>query len=209
MGAQTTILGDSVAVARDSAKAANDQIRMMKNKERARVSVEVRPFTNVEFRSGNRVMLKIRNFGYTHALNVKASGAARALIFSHPPAFAGIPKIPWGQTYKEPTFDPLPFDFEDLAIADVLLANEPSTETWASLIFPEEWEDEILMRPRIAIELRGQVGYEDVFGEPHSTKFSYDMRFSKWGEVTPSGSANINPVSRWFKPRGNGGNEAT
>lgn len=211
MGEQASASHSAAHAAGESAKATLGQIRMLKDKERARVSVEISPFTNVEFRSANRVMLKIRNFRYTHALNVMGRGDARVLIFpGSPPNFAGMPSLPsLGAPYRLPIFDPLPFEMEDLALPATLEGEKPSVETWVAFLFPEEWEDEILLRPRIAIELRGEVDYEDLFGDLHVTKFSYDMRFSKWGEVTPSGAANINPFSRWFKSGGAEGNKAT
>jgi hypothetical protein len=198
---------------RDAAKAANAQIKMMKDKERARISIEIKPLDTLEFGTGsNHITLRLRNFGFTHALNVKASGDARALIFSNPIELPGLPRTSFGPAYKVPTLDPLPIEFQDLDVPTVLLAGSPSTETWVGFIFPDEWDDEILMRPKIAIEVRGCIEYDDVFGDKHTTKFSYDMRVSRWGEVSKTGSAPIrphSPFSQWFKTPNPADNEAT
>jgi hypothetical protein len=152
------------------------------------------------------------NFGYTHALNVRAEGAARALIFEDKVIKKGLVRVPDLRAYEAPLVDPLPLEFEDLSIPSVILSSSAPVETWAAFIFPEEWGDEIGMRPRIAIEVRGIVEYEDMFGDKHFTKFSYDMRIHKWGEVSKSGSTTIrpySPFSRWFKTPNPADNEAT
>jgi hypothetical protein len=213
MKRQTKLLSSSIAIAQTSADAAMGQIRAMKDKERARISVEILPLDTLEFGDGNnRALLKFNNFGYTHALNVRASGDAHAIIFEDKVVQKGPFRIPDLRPYSTPLFEPLPFEFEDLGIPAVILANSPPAETWAAFIFPEEWYDEILLRPRMAIEVRGIVEYEDMFGDQHSTKFSYEMRISKWGKVSPSGSALIrphSPFSHWFQSGGAEANQAT
>jgi hypothetical protein len=210
---QTIQTKKAAKAAQSSAATANAQIKMMKDKERARISVEILPIETLEFGSGNnRVMLKLSNFGYTHALNVRGEGDARALIFEDKVVQKGQFRLPDLRAYSAPLIEPLPFEFEDIGIPSVILANSPPIETWIGFIFPEEWEDEILLRPRIAIEVCGTIEYEDMFGDGHTTKFSYDMRIAKWGNVSPSGSAPIrpySPFSRWFKTIGSPDNEAT
>jgi uncharacterized membrane protein YidH (DUF202 family) len=212
-GVQATKIALATAqAAQASADAAKAQIQMMRDKERARISVEILQIDSLEFGSGsNRITLRFSNFGYTHALNVKASGDARALLFSSPIHLAGLPRISFCSAYKNPAFDPLPFECEDLGVPSVLLASSATTDTWVAFIFPDEWKDEILMRPKIAIEVQGIVEYEDMFGDPHFTKFNYEMRIPKWGEVNPSGSAPIRPsssFSQWLR-RGAEENQAT
>jgi hypothetical protein len=210
---QTGVLEKSVAAAQKSADAAVVQLQAMKDKERARISVEILRLDTLEFGSGsNRAMLKFNNFGYTHALNVRASGDARAIIFEDKRVQIGKVSLPNFHAYETPIFEPLPFEFDDMGIPSAILANAPPVETWLGFIFPEEWEEEILRRPLLAIEVRGIIEYEDVFGDQHSTKFSYDMRIGKWGNVSPDGSAPIRPYSpfiRWFQSGGLEANQAT
>ena len=197
----------------DAANAALKQIQLMKNKERARITVEVLPIETLEFGiNHNRVMLKFSNIGVTHAFNVYAEGDARAIVLENIELMKGfLKKIPRSFINK-PEFEPPPLELEDLVVPTVLQSGASYGDTWVAFIFPEEWQDAILLRPQIAIEVRGEIRYQDVFGDNHSTKFSYDMRISKWGEVSREGSAPIrpySPFSQWRESGGEDGNRAT
>jgi hypothetical protein len=206
----TRIALATAKAAQKSAEAANAQIKLMKDRERARIAVEILPLETLEFGAGdNRVNIRFSNFGYSHALNVRASGDARAVVFSKPIRLPGMPRVSFPDPYKEPAFDPLPFEFEDIGIPSVMLEGAAPVESWIGFIFPDEWGDEIGLRPYVAIEVRGEVEYEDVFGDTHVAKFSYDKRISKWGEVSQTGSTAIRHSSQWFKTIGSPDNEAT
>jgi hypothetical protein len=197
----------------DAANAALRQIQLMKDKERARITVEVLPIETLEFSiNHNRVMLKFSNIGVTHAFNVYAEGDARAIVLENTELMKGfLKKIPRSFINK-PEFEPPPLELEDLVVPTVLQSGASYGDTWVAFIFPEEWQDAILLRPQIAIEVRGEIRYQDVFGDNHSTKFSYDMRISKWGEVSREGSAPIrpySPFSQWRESGGEDGNRAT
>jgi hypothetical protein len=197
----------------DAANAALKQIQLMKDKERAWITVEVLPIETLQFGSNhNRVMLKFSNIGVTHAFNVYAEGDARAIVFENTELMKGflikIPRI----FINKPEFEPPPFELEDLLVPTVLQSGASYGDTWVAFIFPEEWQNAILLRPQIAIEVRGEIRYQDVFGDNHSTKFSYDVRISKWGEVSREGSAPIrpySPFSQWHESGGEDGNRAT
>ncbi len=204
----------------EGAKAANAQIKVMKDKERARITVELAPLETLEFGiNHNRVMLKFTNVGATHAFNVYAEGDARVIVFEIIPAIEG----PFGNvkktleefrrvSSKKLEVEPLPFEVEDLVTPSIIQAETSYGETWVAFIFPEEWRDTLLLRPRIAVEVRGEIRYDDVFGENHFTKFSYDMGISKWGDVSREGSAPIrpySPFSQWRQVGGEDGNRAT
>lgn len=197
----------------DAAKAALNQIELMKAKERARIAIELAPLDTLEFGiKHNRVMLKFSNIGSTHAFNVYAEGDARAIVFENVELMKGVLKnIPKGLANK-PAFEPLSLELEDLVVPSVLKAGESYGDTWVAFIFREDWQDALLLRPRIAIEVRGEIRYEDVFGDEHFTRFSYDMGISKWGDVSPEGSAPIHPYSpfsQWRQSGGEDGNRAT
>jgi hypothetical protein len=174
-----------------SAKATFEQIKMMKDKERARVSVEVVPIEKLDIAltGTNRIQLKFRNLGPTRAFNVTSEGDARAIIEDH---------------------EPLPLELTDLLLPTVLDPTPPPYESWVAVIFPEEWLDDLLLRPRLQLEVRGIVCYEDVFGDRHYTKFGYDMVIPKLVGKWEGTVAKIHPFSRWYQPKDDPhGNEAT
>jgi hypothetical protein len=213
IGLQSRETRRAAEAALESAKAANAQIKVMKDKDRARVAIEVLPLDTLEFNFGtNRVLLKVSNFGLTHALNVRAKGDARAVIFSQQSMAVALAGIYARNQHQAPEVEPLPFEFEDLGVSSVLRAGADPEGTWAAFIFPDEWEEVIAREPKIAIELRGIIDYEDVFGDPHSTKFSYDMRILRWGPLDSTGQAKIkpfSPFSHWFQSGGEDANKAT
>jgi hypothetical protein len=204
----------SAMAADESSKAANAQIQMIKNKERARIALAIVEPDVLEFGSNNNsIKIIISNLGPTHAWNVKATGDARGILYEDRPRMIGKVRMPDLHTYtRNPIHDPVEFREEDLDAPRVIFANAKDIEIWISFAFPEEWDDDILLRPHLAIQARGSVEYEDVFGDSHETSFSYEMRISKWGEVNPEGTAVIkpfSPFSRWFPIGADGGNRAT
>jgi hypothetical protein len=190
-GAEATRIALATAqAARKSADAAKDQIQMMKNRERARLAVKVFRIGTLYFGQlkWNPIKIEIENFGPTNAFNVRASGDANAIV-------EGI--------------EPLPEEFNDLMIPTVIRPSLRPVETELRFFFPEEWADTIALRPRMRIELRGIVEYEDVFGEEHFTKFEYIMRIVKWGKVDADNIATIHPFSQWHQPDHPEANRAT
>ena len=70
----------SAKAALESAKTANDQIRMMKNKERARIQVTPLPFEVIFPDEPNQIMLELVNIGPTIAFDVRVEAGARIAV---------------------------------------------------------------------------------------------------------------------------------
>jgi len=188
---QTKATANAAKASEKAAKAALDQVELLKSKERARVAVKILPLETLNFFWGdfNSVKIEIENFGPTHAFNVRASGDARATI-------EGL--------------DPLKTEFNDLIVPNVIRANSPPLESSLLFFFPEEWFQR--MEPteaKILVEAMGVVEYNDVFGEEHTTKFSYVMNVNKTSKIPNSNLVKIHPFSRWRRPESPKENHAT
>lgn len=189
MSAKGTLLSAKASL--ESAKAANAQIQVMKGKERARLAVRVFRLETLKFNSAdwNNVRIEVENLGPTNAFNVRGTGGVNPIV-------EGI--------------DPLEMEEEnDIGIPTVIRPSPPVAETILQFFFPGEWFDELLMRPKIRLELKGIIRYEDVFGEQHFTKFEYEMRIPKWGILRSDNSAAVHPMSHWRKPDDPEANRAT
>ena len=159
---QTGILDQSVDVAlesaeasKDSAKAANAQIQMMKDRERARISVSISDNEiGVGFEDFDALVIKIGNDGSTNAFNVTATGYASV----------------------EPTEDfPMYIPPMTLRLPDVLRANAESTPAEVAFInryLLSDFDRDVAY----FFHLYGTVDYQDVFGETHRTTFRYRMK---------------------------------
>jgi hypothetical protein len=165
--------------AEESAKAANAQIQMMKDKERARVNVEIKRIDVLNFtvQGRNPIALKFRNLGLTRAFSFRAEADARPVIQA---------------------FEPQPFEFVNMALPEVLDANPPAADSWVGCIFPEEWYDELLLLPRMTLEVRGFMQYKDVFGDEHCEQFGWDMRISKLTATHNPHVFRIHEFSQWY-----------
>jgi hypothetical protein len=144
--------------AEESAKAANAQIQMVRNKERARISVSV---SNEEFEVGgpfsmDTKIIKISNDGLTSAFNVRAKGE----IIVQP------------SEVLTPMYPMLPLG----GVPSVIRANDEPTATEVTFlqeIDPLEMESS---QERRCFHISGAVEYDDVFGEGHTTTFRYRLK---------------------------------
>jgi hypothetical protein len=185
----------AATAAKESAKAANAQIKIMKDKERARIMVNIIRLETLTFgEDGNQILMQFENIGPTQAQNVRASGTARVIIKDFDPS------------------DLEPFDVgpQEIAPQDVIRANHPSVETYLVFFVPEKWADDLVfMERRILIEMRGSVEYEDIFGDRHTTPLNYDMRIPKIVKWRGNNIAEVHPMGQWREVVGAGGDRTT
>jgi hypothetical protein len=176
---QTLSIQSSVSAAQASADAANSQIKLMKDKERARIQVKPIDFDTVylDENKSNYMTIEFLNLGPTHALNVRAEGDG------------------WF-TVKD--FDPQEFELTDLVLPPVLRPNSPET-SWVPLVFEGKAGEEVRnMKAKIFIEMMGSVEYEDVFGESHKTTFHYRMFVYGWTKsAIPGGTTKMKRMGGW------------
>ncbi|MGA3371637.1 MAG: hypothetical protein ABSC48_07735 [Terracidiphilus sp.] len=140
--------------AKESAKAANDQIEMMKSKERARIQVTPLDFDAVDPTEPNKIMIDFVNIGPTNAFDVRVEAGAKVTVEG---------------------FKPEQGEYTDLAIP-TLLRPEKLESSWVVWDFPRRWRDEIVdERAKVTFEVVGQIKYRDVFDTTHTEDFSYRM----------------------------------
>lgn len=162
LGRNNVITLATARAAEESAKAANAQIQMLKNQERARIAVKIFPIETLDLEPDgkNSVKMEIENLGPSHAHNVRSSATARVVV----------------KGFDRWDID----DRDDLMLPKVIRADAPPIKTFLPFIFLDEWLEEILeWKFKLIIELRGVIAYEDVFGDEHRTKFSYDLTVDK------------------------------
>lgn len=140
--------------ASESAKAANAQIKIMKDKERARIKVTPVRVDIVDADEPNNMGLIFLNIGPTNAYGVQVNAGGRIVVTG---------------------FDPEEGEYTDLAVSSLLKPNN-SDSSWVVCVFPKGWEDEVLYATaKIRIEVKGEVRFEDVFGEIHVEEFYFRM----------------------------------
>jgi hypothetical protein len=177
-----------------SAEAANAQIKMMINKERARIVVTVlRPDTlNIGLEPGNQIRIQIENIGPTQAQNVTTEGRASVIVEGFDP------------------LDSMDIDSEDLGVPNAIRPNHPPSETYMFFFIPDQWSEDIgIVNPRIVITVQGSIRYEDIFGEKHITPFKYALRIPRTLKWISNDVAEIHPFSQWTQSGGPKENEAT
>jgi hypothetical protein len=168
-----------IAMAADkSAKAALDQIQMVKDKERARISVSV-PDDKFEISpaySFDAITIKIANDGTTSAFNV----IAKAEIFGHP-------------SEDLPPMRP----FIPLTIPSVIRANSPPTH--AQVILVQDFDMKSLEESPIPyfFHIGGIVEYDDVFGQSHETTFRYRLKVNGVLQIPDSENVKIRSWGGW------------
>jgi hypothetical protein len=154
MAIQTGILKVSVTAAKDSAKAANDQIEMMKGKERARIQVTPLDFDTVILDEPNQIMIEFVNIGPTNAFDVRVEAGGKVTVDGLKPEQG---------------------EYTDLAIP-TLLRPDKAESSWVVCDLPQRWQNEVVNdRAKITFELVGQIKYRDVFDTVHIEDFSYQM----------------------------------
>jgi hypothetical protein len=161
--------------AKESAKAANAQIKMMQDRERARVSVSV---TDKEFEVDifDVFKIKISNDGTTSAFNVKGKG----------------------QITGQPSADlPSMWIFLSLGVPSVIRANnEPIT---AEITFIEQFNLLNLdySETPYFFHIGGFVEYEDVFGESHKTTFRYRLKVGVVNPIPDTSRVRVKSFYEW------------
>jgi hypothetical protein len=181
----------SARAALESAQTANEQIRMMKNKERARIAITVLPLEVLDLDSNgeNSVRMQIENLGPTHAHNVRSNATATVVV-------KGFDR--WD-----------PDDLDDLMLPNVIRADAPPIDTYLPFIFLDEWLEEILeWKFKLIIELRGVIAYEDVFGNEHRTKFGFDMKVDKTMSLSRGELWEVKSYYGWRRTHGEDDNKA-
>jgi hypothetical protein len=176
MERQTKILEDSVAAAKASARAANDQIDMMKQKEQARIQAVPLDFDAVDPAEPNKIMIEFVNVGPTNAFDVRVEAGAQVTV-------EGL-----RQQVGE---------YTDLAIA-TLLKPDKTESSWVVWDFPPRWQDQVVDgKVRITFELMGQIKYRDVFESVHTDNFSY--RMNVYGiEHLPRHFIQLKLMRKWY-----------
>jgi hypothetical protein len=173
------------------AKELSRQNKNMISKERARIAVKIVRIDTLDFYDTNVVKVQIENFEPTHALNVRAIGGARPVI----------------KDMEEPNWftDDLVFPVEK-----VIRANSAPSEGTMYFFFPEELPSEISPADlAVRIEARGSIEYDDVFGQPHVTPFSYLMNIPKTSHLPKSNLFKVHPFSQWRESEDPEENRAT
>ena len=178
IGKQTDILDKSVAAAQRSADAAFAQMRLMKDKERARLSVSI---SADEFEVGvddfDAIIVKVANDGLTSALNVIASGGA----FGEPGE--NLPFMGQLQTLKLPGV--LRSDQKPAAVEIVFVSRHDLREFSGELPY--------------YFHLSGLIEYQDVFGESHKTTFRYRLKVLTVQTSPDSKRVKIRTLLGWRK----------
>lgn len=164
--------------AQTSADAAKSQITMVKDKERARISVSV---SDDEFEvspaySFDAIIIKIANDGTSSAFSVKAKGE----IFGQPS-------------------DQVPYmgNFIPLKVPNVIRANNDPLQ--AEIILVQDLDLSGVEESPVPyfFHIGGVVEYEDVFGESHKTTFRYRLQVNGVRQVPDSKSVKIRSIGGW------------
>ena len=165
----------SANAAKDSAKAANDQIKMMKEKERARIQVTPLDFDAVDPTEPNKIMIEFVNIGPTNAFDVRVEAGAKVTVDGLKPEQG---------------------EYTDLAVP-TLLKPEKAESSWVVWDFPRRWRDEVVDdRAKIIFEVVGQIKYRDVFDTTHIEDFFY--RMNVYGiEDMPHNSVKLKLMRKW------------
>jgi hypothetical protein len=132
---------------------------------------------------GNHTSFDVENFGYTHALNVRAKGYGAVTRTSDPPK-------------KEDLVDEL----DDINLPTVIRTSINPIKAY--ITFPTDVEENTIevLAPNLFVHIFGRIDYEDVFGEEYFTTFRYVMRIDKMGSRDPhTGDAPIDSFSGWRK----------
>jgi hypothetical protein len=175
---QTSLLKDSVAAAKSSADAAIAQIELMKNRERARLSVFM---SEDEFEVGvddfDGITIGISNDGLTSALNVNGTGEA----FGEPGE--NLPYMAIQQTLNLP---------------NVFRANEEPTAAEMTVFCQHDLREFTGELPYY-FHVSGLIQYQDVFGESHKTTFRYRLKVLAVRTSPDSKRVKIRTLLGWRK----------
>ena len=200
MKRQTDILEDSVTAAQTGANAAAAQIQMMKEKERARLSIEPLPLTafsiNTEFQ---RIDFSITNFGSTFATQVRVISTC-SLGRKREDCLAddAISIDPQMTVPGDILSDHLEEGRRDVSWIKVLATDNPTRITVPLFWYPSAKDAERIYSTYINV--KGRVDYDDIFGEHHFFRFRYSFHLLKVGacrEWMQGAELPIESVAKW------------
>lgn len=156
------------------AKEMSRQNKNMISRERARLTLEPQPITRFEIDiPWDAMFVIIRNYGYTHAFNVRFETRCE------------ISKSEDKPTSKE----------RDLSLVSIVLTNAEGANV--SLPMSANWG---YLKPGaedLYVHLWGICTYEDVFGGVHSIKFRYIFNICRLGEQALRNGLSELPVTAW------------
>lgn len=168
----------SAMAAEESSKAANAQIKMVRDKERARISVSVTA-NELEIspsHSFDVIPIEITNYGVTSAFGVRA----KADIFGQPG-------------------DDVPYmgNFIPLSIPSVIKAN--SEVTRAEVILVQDIDMSGFENSPIPyfFHISGSVEYDDVFGDAHITTFRFKFKVDAAQPIAESRRWRVRSLREW------------
>ncbi len=171
MGEQTGILKDSVAAAKDSARAANDQIKMMKTKERARITFNPLPLTEISIDfPWQDIEIAVGNFGQTDAVNV---------LIRHECEITASDAEPERTEFST-------------AVIEIIRPSGDAIKVPLDITISEQmWKDKVIAGGRnLYAHLWGVILYEDIFSDPIRLVFNTFSEFINLG-ISSSATGSI------------------
>jgi hypothetical protein len=180
-GAKATEIALATAqAAQKSADVAAAQIKLMKEKERARLALIVKPLNEIEVSDGSGdIEMQIGNFGSTHAFNVRY-GMWCEITHS-----------------KEEPFDPDP----ESAVG-IIRANAAPERIREGIVTNVSGPQIEANARDFFVHLVGRIEYEDVFGDSHFIRFQYTRPIPRLSEPIERGGVTVFPIvglSGWKK----------
>lgn len=149
------------------------QIQLIKDKERARLTLHPLPLTEIERVPWQWVEIRIENFGYTHALNVRIVGRCELTDSEEEPPDEGA---------KDST-----------ALSIVRSNSEPAK---VRLEMASSIQDEITpIVQGMYVHLWGAAVYEDIFSDTHSIRFQYVFKIFRLGDMRLKDEMEVLPIS--------------
>src|SRR5580704_3724991 len=195
MDGQFGVMRESVEVARESAKAAQANIEIFINKERARLRVSLQPpsLSLEPYVIAHLVTYEITYYGLTEARIIDSKVQAVATNSVDPPDLGSflistmdIPQIITGST-------PLKAKTTLLCLRDVGVLHK---------FTPQEIDD--IEQKRMFIHCRGFVAYKDTFGRDRKTSFCY-----LWVPSDPFEGVRVPVLDKWERSGPPEANEET
>jgi hypothetical protein len=163
----------------ESANAANSQIQMMKDKERARLVLSPLPLVEIPIDfPWQDVQVAMMNLGATDAFNVRIMHRSEI-------------------TFSE--VEPERGELRTAVVEVVRPSGDASKVALEITIFPQQWENTIIAGAKnLYVHLWGTVLYDDIFGDSHSLNFQYVFRIYQLNDVVERSDGRyfqISPVS--------------
>jgi hypothetical protein len=155
MQSQTEILKESVAAAKDSAKAANDNIELVIQKEQARLRIKIDALSMNPSGMSAPVGWTVFHYGTTEAF-ITQTGAKMSVTGSKEP-----PDAVWGVW--------LPTMF---GVPEVIISKSPPLQIRGILLHSfSQPERELVEQCKAFVHLWGFIRYKDVFDRGHEVRF--------------------------------------